>query len=150
MNKLSRVVMLAMLLPMTLAVLAGASTALAEEEPSGTVVIEDEQLRFIVGGALGTVTLHYQGEEYPFEVSGLTLGGFGFSEVHAKGDVYNLKDPADLAGNYSAAQAGVTVGVGKGAVVVENEKGVVIELTSTSEGAELGLGVGGLVVQPKN
>lgn len=43
---------------LVLAVVAGVSTAVAEDEPSGTVVIEDEQLRFIVGGTWGTVTLH--------------------------------------------------------------------------------------------
>ncbi len=66
-----------------LALGVGVSAVSAEEQPSGTVEIDDEQLRFILGGEIGKVKLHYQGKEYHFKISGLTAGGFGVAKVHA-------------------------------------------------------------------
>jgi hypothetical protein len=132
-----------------LALGVGGFAVAAEEQPSGTVEIDDEQLRFILGGEVGKVILHYQGKQYHFKIAGLTAGGFGVSKVNAQGNVYHLKNPADLAGRYSEASAGITIVKGKGGVVLENEKGVVLKLFSHSEGVELAIGAGGLVVQPK-
>jgi hypothetical protein len=42
------------------------------------------------------------------------------------GEDYNLNYLSDFAGNYTAASAGVAVGVGAGASYLKNEHGVVI------------------------
>jgi len=53
-----------------------------------------------------------------------------------------LKKLADFNGNYTAAGAGATVGGGAGATIMKNQNGVVIELTSTTQGASLKLAIG--------
>ena len=39
----------------------------------------------------------------------MTLIDFGISKANATGDAYNLTDPAKLAGNYVAAEAGIAL-----------------------------------------
>jgi len=81
-----------------------------EKTPSATVVIDETQIMWVVGGDIGGGTLHFGGTSYKFKTAGLKLGGFGVHKVKLTGDVYDLKDVADFAGAYGAAEAGVTVG----------------------------------------
>jgi hypothetical protein len=50
----------------------------------------------------------------------------------------------DFSGNYAAAGAGATVGGGGEAMIMRNQNGVVIELTSTTQGASLKAATSGL------
>jgi hypothetical protein len=120
---------------------------LAGAVPSGTVDIEAKSLRLLVGGNWGGGVLHYQGNDYPFSVKGLTVGGVGFVEVDATGDVYFLNNLEDFEGTYGAATIGVTVAKGKGGGEFENSKGVVIRLKAKTKGVALSLGTGGIQVK---
>jgi hypothetical protein len=55
--------------------LASVVMAAEEQKPSGTVVIDDTQIMWIVGGDIGGGTLHFQGKSYKFKTDGLKLGG---------------------------------------------------------------------------
>jgi len=131
-----------------LLVLLSASMAVAEEKtPSGTIVIDETQVMWIVGGDIGGGTLQYQGKSYKFRTGGLKLGGFGIHKVKLAGDVYDLESMDDFPGIYGVAEAGVTLGnASKGDVVMKNDKGVIIHLKSGAQGIALDLGVEGMKV----
>jgi hypothetical protein len=130
------------------AILLSVGIAWADEKPSGTITIEETEFRLIIGGDWGHGTLRLQGQDYKFKIKGLTAGGIGAGSIHAKGKVYNLDQPSDLAGDYAAATAGLTVGMGKGVYSFTNgATGVRMDLKTSSEGVELALGVGGMTIK---
>jgi hypothetical protein len=102
-----------------------------------------------IGVAWGSGVLNYQGKEYPFKVNGLSVVDVGISQVSAVGDVYSLNKLEDFAGTFTAADAGIAVGGGVGAVAMKNQNGVVIKLTSTQKGLKLKLAAEGLKIQLK-
>ena len=60
--------------------------------------------------------------------------------------MYNLKKLEDFEGNYTAASAEGTVAGGAGALTMKNQNGVVIDLVSTTVGANLKLSVEGVKI----
>jgi len=88
-------------------------------------------------------------ESYSFKTGGLKLGGIGIHKIHLVGDVYHLNDVKDFPGVYFAAEAGVTVGKGKGGLSMKNDKGVVLKMKSSQEGVALNLGVEGFKITMK-
>ena len=46
-------------------------------KPSGTVVLDEKEIRLIIGGDRGKGVLNFQGKQYNFTVKGLTAGGIG-------------------------------------------------------------------------
>lgn len=111
------------------------------EKPSGTVQIDFTQIAFIGSGAKGNGVLTFQGRQYPFEVTGVGVGGFGAAKVNATGEVYGLNRLADFAGAYAQGRIGLVVGdTGKGGLWLRNEHGVVMRLESRMRGVALTLG----------
>jgi sporulation protein YlmC with PRC-barrel domain len=125
------------------------SFAVAEEQPDGTIVIDEFQVMLLVGGSEGhgTILLN-EGGSHSFKVSGLRIGGIGAHKVHLVGEVYNLKNVGDLEGDYISAQAGATVGtLGTVMLAMKNKKGVKLHLkASKSEGIALDIGVEGFSI----
>lgn len=74
----------------------------------------------------------------------------GIQRATATGDVFNLKKLADFNGNYTAGAAGATIGGGVGVTAMKNQNGVVIELKSTTQGANLKLAAEGLKLTLQN
>jgi hypothetical protein len=97
-----------------------------------------------IGFSWGKGTLTYKGKKYPVKVEGLSVGEVGITRASARGNVYDLKKVEDFSGNYTAAGAAATVGGGAGAAAMKNQNGVVIELTSTTQGANLKLAASGV------
>jgi len=146
MNRLLKRVVCLLVVP----ILLSTSLVMSEEKktPSGTIVIDETQIMWIVGGDIGGGTLQFQGKSYKFKTDGLKLGGFGINKVKLTGDVYDLKDIADFAGVYGVAEAGVTLGnASKGDFVMKNDKGVIMHLKSAAQGIALDLGVEGLKIR---
>src|SRR5678815_3063687 len=117
-------------------------TAMSGEsaKPSGKVTMESKSIAAGIGITWGEGKLNFKGKDYPFSIDGLTLVDFGISKASAAGDVYNLTDPAKLAGNYVAAEAGIALAGGVGGMVLRNADGVVLHIRSVSQGAKLQLG----------
>jgi len=132
-------------------IMALASNAVAAEKatPSGKLTIESRSIAAGIGITWGDGKLNFKGKEYPFSIDGLTLVDFGISKASAAGEVYNLTDPAKLAGTYVAAEAGIVLAGGMGGMVLRNQDGVVIHLRSVSRGAKLQLGTSGLSIKMK-
>jgi hypothetical protein len=137
-----------MSLVMVVTLLAAAAPGQAQPgNLSGTVSIELHSVAVGVGASWGTGVLRFQGKEYSFSVSGLTVGDVGASSISAVGNVYNLYRPSDLAGNYAALGAGIAVGGGVGGVTMQNQKGVQIQLNSVVQGVQLTIGPQGFNIE---
>ena len=132
--------------------LLASNFAIAEdEEPSGTIIIDETQAMIIVGGSAGEGTLTFNGEEYAFTTGGVRVGGIGAHRIYMTGEVYHLNDIADFPGVYFQAEAGATAGKkGAGAAWLKNSNGVSLHLkTSKEEGIALAVGAEGLKIKMK-
>lgn len=119
----------------------------AGQTPDATLDIDEVQIGYLVMGTLGGGTLHYQGNDYRFKIGGLGAGGVGADKLKASGEVYGLKDPADLAGEYINARVGIAATVkGGGNLWLKNGKGVHMHLKSHLEGLALTLGADALTI----
>jgi hypothetical protein len=63
--------------------------------------------------------------------------------------VFNLKSPADIAGNYQMAEAKEAESGAGSSATIKNEKGVIISLVSTVAGRKFNLALSGLNVELK-
>jgi hypothetical protein len=105
---------------------------------------------FIVGGSGGSGSLKFKGKEYPIETGGVSLGAtIGVSKAELVGEVYNMKQPSDIEGTYTAVQASAAL-VGGGKVAeLKNSKGVVLKVKGAQVGLELALDLSGMQVSLK-
>ena len=135
-------------LAMVMLLLAGAAPGQAQPENiSGTVSIDLTSFAAGVGASWGSGVLRYQGKTYRFSVTGLTVGNVGISTISAVGNVYNLYRPKNLAGNYVAVGAGITMAGGVGGVSMKNQKGVLIQLYTVQQGLQLTVGPQGFNIE---
>lgn len=126
----------------------GASAADAPKKPSGTVSINETQFALIIGGSTGGGVLTYQGKKYPFKIGGMSLGAnVGASKLAASGEVYDLTNISQFPGTFTKLESSITLGGGVGGTVLKNENGVIMRLTSTSEGLQLNLSASGVTVK---
>lgn len=102
-----------------------------------------------IGFSWGSGTLTQAGKTYSLKVDGLSLGNVGITKASAWGRVYHLKKLSDINGTYAVIGTGATVGGGGSAIAMKNAKGVVIDVFTTTEGASIGLGTGGLKIELK-
>jgi len=108
-----------------------------ERIPSGLVSLNFKSIAIGVGGSSGQGILSYQGKDYPFNISGVSLADVGVSNFQGAGKVYDLKSLNDFSGNYASSQAAFAVRGGQSETSMRNAKGVTIILLS-SEGKESG------------
>jgi outer membrane immunogenic protein len=134
------------LLLMLLLVGGGAQAMAQSTRPEGRITLESTSIAAGVGVDWGDGTLRFNGQDYKFSVSGLSLGDWGISRINAVGNVHNLARPADLAGTYVAGEAGVALAAGADALVLRNQNGVVITLSAMQEGVRLTLGPAGMTI----
>ena len=133
-----------------LASLAFFSLAIAAEQaPSGTVKLTSKSVAVGIGVTWGDGTLTFGGKPYAFSVEGLSVVDLGVTEVSTTGEVFNLKNVADLSGTYASAEIGAAVVKGENDVVMKNDKGVILRLHGTQKGARLTLGPGGVTIKLK-
>jgi hypothetical protein len=91
----------------------------------------------IVGAGGGRGVLTYRGRDYPFRVSGLSLGvTIGASAMRLTGRVSGLREVKDFAGTYDAVGGGGAYLGGVGGVQLTNKKGVIITLQGIEVGME--------------
>lgn len=118
----------------------------ADRTPDATLDLSGGSVAVGVGIDWSKGTLHYKGQNVPVKVKGLSLVRVGASKFSAAGEVYNLKELSQFAGNYSAVAAGAALAGGGSVSAMQNEKGVVMHLRSTTVGVDLDFGVKGLEV----
>jgi hypothetical protein len=125
------------------ALVVPATSALAQV--SGDVRVKIAKAGLIVGAAGGSGVLTYRGRDYPFRVSGLSMGlTAGASVSRLEGRASGIRQVSDFAGTYSAVgAAGALVG-GLGGVHLRNEKGVTIALQGLTAGMEFAANLSGI------
>jgi hypothetical protein len=102
-----------------------------------------------VGYSWGNGHFIFKDKTYPIKVKGLSIVTAGISSTNVVGDVYNLKDPSDIAGEYTVLKAGAAVGAGLARATAKNAKGVTIELVAESKGVKVDLGGGNFTIALK-
>jgi hypothetical protein len=137
------------LLLLVLGVITGFTQAAKEEKPDATLRLSGGSVAAGIGFSWGKGTLTYKGKDYPISVSGLSLGKVGITGATASGEVYNLKKLRDFDGNYTAAGAGITLAGGASAVAMKNQNSVRVLLSSTTRGADVTIGGGGVDMRLK-
>jgi hypothetical protein len=114
---------------------------------SGSIQIEIVKAGFIVGVTGGSGTLTYKGKNYPLNIGGVSIGAtIGASKAQLVGRVYNLRQPSDITGTYSAAQAGLAIAGGNKVAKLTNAKGVVLEVRGKQIGLEFSLDLSGMQI----
>jgi hypothetical protein len=102
---------------------------------------------FIVGIGGGQGVLTFRGKQYPFTVSGMSVGfTIGASTTKFVGRALNLRSPGDLAGSYATGGAGGALAAGAGGVQLQNASGVILQLSGPKVGAEVSAAVGGVTI----
>ena len=76
-----------------------------ERMPAGLVTLSLKSAALGVGASRGEGTLNFQGNNYPFTISGMSLVDVGISNFTGAGKVYDLRSPGDLTGTYGATQS---------------------------------------------
>jgi hypothetical protein len=114
--------------------------ALAQPAPAsaavsdGRIELSGGKVAAGVGYTWGSGTLFFDGKRYPLTVSGVSVGTAGVNEYTATGTITGMNRPQDINGIFSAVGTGLTVGGGASAAAMTNEKGVSIQLDSTTGG----------------
>ncbi|WP_249133097.1 MULTISPECIES: hypothetical protein [unclassified Bradyrhizobium] len=111
------------------------ATSLAQAP--GYVRVKLLKAGLMVGAGGGSGVLTYRGRDYPFRVSGLSLGvTAGASVSRLEGWASGIRQVSDFAGTYSSVGGGGTFVGGFGGVQLGNEKGVKIALQGPRAGME--------------
>lgn len=121
--------------------------AVKGQTPDGTVDMQEVQAAYIGSGSAGTGILFFRGVQYPFEVGGVGVGGFGLSTIDATGEVYNLGELGQFPGTYGQARYGFAIGTASaGDLWMQNEAGVIMHLKAKRTGLMLSLGGDAVVI----
>ena len=118
---------------------AAPATAANPGATDGTVTFSGGAVAVGIGYQWANGTLTYQGRQYPFRMTGLSVVDVGVARVTGTGTVRNLRNVADFSGNFVAGTAGATVAGGASVTALRNQNGVVIDSIATSQGARLTL-----------
>ena len=121
---------------MVLAIIVLTATSSPAQVP-GYVRVKLVKAGLMVGTGGGSGVLTYRGRDYPFRVSGLSLGvTAGASVNRLEGWASGIKQVSDFAGSYSSVGGGGAFIGGFGGIHLGNEKGVTIELQGPRAGME--------------
>jgi len=121
------------------------------QAPDATLKVTSRMVSSGIGLSWGEGVLSYKGKDYPF-----TFHASGrLREVDVKttanelsGQVFNLKNVEDFSGNYKSAEREKAGGGGTRATL-KNQKGVVVNLTSTVEGRKFSVAREGMDIEFK-
>jgi hypothetical protein len=137
----------AMLLAVVLGSLASVGLTTPSVAETGQVRVVFTKGGFIVGVGGGQGVLTFRGKNYPFTVSGMSVGfTIGASTSKFVGRALNLRGPGDLAGSYAVGGAGGALAAGAGGVQLQNANGVILQLSGPRIGVEASAAVGGVTI----
>jgi hypothetical protein len=135
------------IIQLALALFASAGLTTISQAETGSVRVVFAKAGLIVGAGAGRGVLTFRGHDYPFRVSGMSLGAtIGGSVNKLIGRALNLQGPRDIAGTYSTLGAGASLGGGVGGVRLQNASGVILQLHGVKAGVELSANLGGITI----
>lgn len=124
--------------------------ASAFAQAPGYVRVKLVKAGLMVGAGGGNGVLTYRGRNYPFRVSGLSLGvTAGASISRLEGWASGIRQVGDFAGTYNSVGGGGTFVGGFGGVQLGNEKGVKIALQGPRAGMEFAANLSGIKISMK-
>jgi len=124
-------------LAMPFMVLAAGLPTPSHAQAPGYVSVVFAKAGLVVGAGGGRGVLTYRGRDYPFRVSGLSVGfTIGASAMRLTGRVSGLRELKDFSGVYDAVGGGGALVGGFGGVQLTNKKGVTITLQGVEAGLE--------------
>ena len=101
----------------------------------------------IMGAGGGHGILNYRGRDYPFTVSGASLGvTLGISIARLTGRADHLRQLSDFPGIYTAVGVGGALAGGAGGVQLKNANGVIITLQGPRVGMELAANLSSIMI----
>lgn len=107
----------------------------------GTVQLTQVHAAYIGSGSTGNGTVTFKGRTYRFNITGLGVGGIGYSKVNASGEVYGLESIEQFGGTYAQGRYGFALGdTSAGDLWLKNESGVTLHLKAKRQGLMLSLG----------
>ena len=139
------------LLMMNGLLLTFAVSSSSAQVPDGTLKIKSRMVAPGIGLSWGDGILTYKGQDYPFtfKADGLFRNvDAAITAAELSGQVFNLKSPADIGGNYQKTEGESSEGGGTRATM-KNQNGVVVNLVSTVEGRKFNLSREGLTIELK-
>jgi hypothetical protein len=120
-----------------IALLAALPATPSLAQAPGYVRVKLVKAGLMVGAGGGSGVLTYRGRNYPFRVSGLSLGiTAGASVSRLEGWASGIKQVNDFSGTYSSVGGGGAFVGGAGGVRLGNDKGVKIALQGPKAGME--------------
>jgi hypothetical protein len=140
-----RVIMLSVAILCVVAV-AGVGAQQQPMSPAGYVNFQFTSLGLGIGFSWGSGWLAFNGQNYPIKVEGLNIASVGLSTANAIGTVYNLVNPWDIAGTYTAVSGGLALTQGVRGTLAQNGKGVVIDIVAPEQGVSVTLGTSGFTI----
>jgi hypothetical protein len=130
------------------AVVLPASSSLAQAP--GYVRVKLVKAGLMAGAGGGSGVLTFRGRDYPFRISGLSLGvTAGASVSRMEGWASGIRQVGDFAGTYSSVGAGGAFIGGAGGVSLMNEKGVRIALQGRKAGMEFAANLAAIRISMK-
>ena len=151
MRRMSRKMVCLLVLALVAWSMQGVALGQGDPDLSGSVSVTATSVAAGIGWSWGSGTLTLlDGSQHRFKVSGLDVVAVGIKQATAVGNVYHLKNVKDFEGKYVKAAAGIAVGGGVGATTMQNDKGVVISLTSVGQGIDVRLAVSGMDITLTN
>lgn len=133
---------------LVLAFVLAAGAALADE-PSGTISMEVVSTTVGMGPSWGQAVLTFQGKTHLFKVKGFKMLSVGREKLSVNGDVYKLTNLSDLPGRYKKIETAGLTFIGRPSdLVLQNEKGVTIDVKGKEKGVSLDLTEEGLEIRP--
>ena len=123
--------------------------AQAQEVPDATLKLSGGSVAAGIGYTWGGGALTYEGKTYEVEMSGLSVVDVGVTNIEANGSVFHLKSLEDFDGNYTAANAGMTVAEGGSATIMENQNRVIVKIVSATQGLKFALAASGVSMKIK-
>jgi hypothetical protein len=122
----------------------------AAHADSGTIRFAVYKAGFFVGGSGGEGMLTFRGRKYRVSIGGISAGlVFGASKTYFRGTVRHIRRASDVTGIYGAAGGGGAIGRGAQAIVMQNDKGAVLELTGDQRGLQINADLSGLSITVK-
>ena len=141
--------LMAFALVIAFVLVAGAALAQEKEKEPYFLTIKDVALAIGVGPIWGQGVITYGDKTHLFKVKGFDKFAVGREKVDVKGDVYHLTKLDDLAGEYRKAEPGGLTFIKEAEkdLVVQNEKGVVINFHVKEHGLGLDLSKDALTIK---
>lgn len=125
---------------------AATNTTAPSTPPSATIKIQEWSAAYDVSAETGNGTLTFNGQDYPFAITGLGAGGTGVQKMSATGKIYNMNSLSDFPGTFKGISKGLTLIEGKLHAKLTNDNGVVMYIEGVTQGLASATGVREFIV----